>query len=232
MQVINATLFAVLIPGLAWAKSSDRQHPATIEANASTCNTQGHDHFCHYAGHVEMEQGTLHIQADTADIFLKNGELNRILLLGKQTHLTQELDDGSPMQAVADKIEYLPHQDHLVLTGHYQITSPKGSNAGQYMVYNTRTGDMQSGGDGSRVHTVIQPKSASSTAPAQSPSVPTAPRQPRSPSSTSPTDAAPATEQTGDLSAPHAPLPPTTALPEPSGPHHPKTPTDHPVEDH
>ena len=37
---------------------------------------------------------------------------------------------------------------------------PRGSNSGQRMVYNTKTGSVKSGGDGTRVKTVIQPRSA------------------------------------------------------------------------
>ncbi|PTT41973.1 lipopolysaccharide transport periplasmic protein LptA, partial [Stenotrophomonas sp. HMWF022] len=40
----------------------------------------------------------------------------------------------------------------------YKVTSARGTNAGQRMVYNTRSGEMNSGGDGSRVRTVIPPK--------------------------------------------------------------------------
>ena len=40
------------------------------------------------------------------------------------------------------------------------VKSPRGSNSGQKMVYNTKTGNMESGGDGTRVRTVIKPKSA------------------------------------------------------------------------
>ncbi|HHW4673519.1 MAG TPA: lipopolysaccharide transport periplasmic protein LptA, partial [Xylella fastidiosa subsp. pauca] len=36
-----------------------------------------------------------------------------------------------------------------------------GNNTGQRMIYNTQTGDMRSGNDGTRVRTTIQPKSVS-----------------------------------------------------------------------
>ena len=48
----------------------------------------------------------------------------------------------------------------LTLIGDFNIHSPSGSNSGQKMVYNLRTGAIQGGGDGSRVRTVIQPRNA------------------------------------------------------------------------
>ena len=44
----------------------------------------------------------------------------------------------------------------VTFIGNYTIKSPRGSNSGQKLVYNLRTGNMESGGDGTRVKTVIQ----------------------------------------------------------------------------
>ena len=51
----------------------------------------------------------------------------------------------------------------VTFTGNYTVKTPKGSNSGQKLVYNLRTGNMESGGDGTRVKTVIQPRAAGST---------------------------------------------------------------------
>ncbi|WP_369916045.1 lipopolysaccharide transport periplasmic protein LptA [Xanthomonas sp. NCPPB 3005] len=159
-------LLALLLPALAMAKSSDRNQPMDIKSNASDCNLIDDNGKCHLSGNVVIIQGTLEVHADTADIFRKNGDIDRVLLKGKQATLKQEMDDGSPMDGVADNIDYTMSNDTVILTGNYRMTSPKGTNAGQRMVYNTKTGDMQGGGDGTRVHTVIQPKNA---APADAP---------------------------------------------------------------
>lgn len=151
-------LLALLLPAVAMAKSTDRNQPMTIESNDQSGNMLDDDGKIRYSGNVVIVQGTLQIHASTADVFRKAGDIDRVVLTGKQATLKQELDDGSPMDAVADNIDYKVGTDTVVLTGNYRMTSPKGTNAGQRMVYNTKTGDMQGGGDGSRVHTVIQPK--------------------------------------------------------------------------
>ncbi|WP_017166978.1 lipopolysaccharide transport periplasmic protein LptA, partial [Xanthomonas phaseoli] len=106
-----------------------------------------------------------------ADIFQKNGQTDRVVLNGKQATLKQEMDDGAMMHGQADNIEYKVADEIIILTGNYKVDSPKGTNAGQRMVYNTKTGNMQSGGDGSRVRTIIQPKTAApgAAAPAAAP---------------------------------------------------------------
>ncbi|KAB7762292.1 lipopolysaccharide transport periplasmic protein LptA [Xanthomonas maliensis] len=161
---------ALLLPIAALSKTSDRNQPMTIDSNANDCNiVQGSDGKCRFTGNVVIVQGSLEIHADTADIFQKNGETDRVVLNGKQATLKQDMDDGSQMHGQADNIEYKVADDIIILTGNYKVDSPKGTNAGQRMVYNTKTGNMQSGGDGTRVRTVIQPKNP---APAAAPAAP------------------------------------------------------------
>ncbi|NYF20202.1 lipopolysaccharide export system protein LptA [Xanthomonas sp. JAI131] len=177
-------LLALLLPALAMAKSSDRNQPMDITSASQSGNMLDDNGKIRYTGNVVIIQGTLEIHADTADLFRKDGDIDRVVLTGKQATLKQQMDDGSPMDAVADNIDYKVGTDTVVLTGNYRMTSPKGTNAGQRMVYNTKTGDMQGGGDGTRVHTVIQPKNAApagaagakpAAKPAATPAKPTTP---------------------------------------------------------
>jgi len=160
-------LTALLLPLSVLAKSTDRNQPMNLEAASQDCNLLDDNGKCRFTGNVVITQGTLEIHADTADIFRKNGDIYRVVLTGRQATLKQIMDDGSPMNAKADNIEYLVTQNTIILTGNYTIDSPKGSNAGQRMVYNTETGNMQSGGDGTRVRTVLQPKTPAPAKPAE-----------------------------------------------------------------
>ena len=150
-------LAAVLAPGAAWAKASDRNQPMNIEANTNDCvfTDEGK---CQFRGNVVITQGTLEIHADSADVIQKNGDTERVVLSGRQARLKQQMDDNTWMNARADNMDYNVNSEVIILTGNYNVESDRGTNAGQRMVYNTRTGAMQSGGDGTRVRTVIQPK--------------------------------------------------------------------------
>ncbi|HAI93864.1 MAG TPA: lipopolysaccharide transport periplasmic protein LptA [Xanthomonadaceae bacterium] len=148
----------LLLPLAALAKTSDRDQPMTVDAASQSGSMLDDNGTIHYAGNVVIVQGSLEVHADAADLYRKNGDIERIVLTGKQATLKQQMDDGTWMNGRADTIEYQAKADTIVLTGNYKVDSPKGSNAGQRMVYNTKTGNMESGGDGTRVHTVIQPK--------------------------------------------------------------------------
>jgi lipopolysaccharide export system protein LptA len=151
-------LIALLLPGLAVARSSDRNQPMTLDADASDCNLADANGKCRFTGNVVIEQGTLHIQAASAEIYRSNGEPSRVVLTGRQAQLRQQMDDGTPMNARADSMDYNIANETIVLSGSYQVESPRGTNAGQRMTYNMASGNMSSGGDGSRVRTVLQPK--------------------------------------------------------------------------
>ncbi len=169
-------LLALLLPGMALAKSSDRNQPMNLESNSNDCNLTDDAGKCTFTGNVVITQGTLVIHAANADLFRKNGDIERVVLTGKQATLEQEMDDGSKMNAWADNMDYNVNSEVIVLTGNYKVESPRGTNSGQKMTYNTRTGNMQSGGDGTRVRTVIQPKNkgAAPAAPAAKPATPAA----------------------------------------------------------
>ncbi|AKC87613.1 lipopolysaccharide transport periplasmic protein LptA [Pseudoxanthomonas suwonensis] len=156
----SALLSAALLPALALAKASDRNQPMTLDSDQSDCNQAEANARCVFTGNVVITQGTLDIRADRAEIVQRNGEIDQVLLTGKQASMKQQMDDGTTMNARADRIVFEPRKDLLTLTGNFQVESPRGSNSGQKMVYNLGTGQMQSGGDGTRVRTVIQPRNA------------------------------------------------------------------------
>ena len=153
-----ASLAALLLPGLAEARSSDRNQPMTLDSASYDCNLADENGKCRFSGNVVIEQGTLHITAETADVYRRNGEPSRVVLSGRQATLRQQMDDGTTMNARADTIDYTISNETILLTGNYQVESPRGTNSGQRMTYNLASGNMTSGGDGSRVRTVLQPR--------------------------------------------------------------------------
>jgi lipopolysaccharide export system protein LptA len=158
-------LAGLLAHGLADAKTSDRDQPMTLDSDRSECNQAEANSRCVFSGNVIITQGTLEIRANQAEIVRRNDEVDQVILTGKQATMKQQMDDGTMMNASSDRIVFEPKKDLLTLTGNFKIESPRGSNSGQKMVYNMGTGQMQSGGDGTRVRTVIQPRTAAPAKP-------------------------------------------------------------------
>lgn len=182
MKILYAAVFALslMAPAVAvQAKSSDRDQEMTIESGAQSGSFLG-DGVIKLSNNVVITQGTLEIRAAQADVHMKDGEAVRAIFTGKQATLKQQLDDGTWMNARADKIDYDIKGEIITLTGNYKVESAQGTNSGQHMIYNTRTGEMNSGGGGDkgRVRTVIPPKNkgaAPAAKPAAAPAKATVP---------------------------------------------------------
>ena len=112
------------------------------------------------SGGVTIVQGTLRINASRADITQRNGDPVRAVLTGGPVKLSQQLDNGTPMSAVASKVDYDLQGDIVVFTGNVSIQQPSGSLAGQRVVYNMKTGQVTSGSPGSRTKMRILPRNA------------------------------------------------------------------------
>lgn len=158
-----SVLFAVVAlawTGTAGARSSDRNQPMDIDAGSQSGTFEANSVNI-LSGGVKITQGTLDIRAARAEISLAGGDPSRALLTGSPVVLTQQMDDGTPMTAHASKVDYNLQTEIVVFTGDVQIQQPRGTMSGQRVVYNLRTGRVDSGGEGAgRVKMRILPRAA------------------------------------------------------------------------
>jgi lipopolysaccharide export system protein LptA len=158
--MLLAALAAAFPVASVLARSSDRQKPMDIEAGRQSGTLTG-DSVNQLSGGVHITQGSLDITSSAATITLAGGDPTRAVFTGGPVALKQELDDGTPMSARADNVDYNLKTEIVVFTGNVSITNPRGSLSGQRVVYNLKTGNVESGGEGSgKVKVRILPKSA------------------------------------------------------------------------
>ena len=169
MKRLPASLLAILLaatcvaPTVALARSSDRNKPMDIDAGASDYSLDDRRPTV-LSGGVTITQGTLDIRSSRAEITQRNGEPVRALLTGSPVRLTQQLDDGTPMSALANRIDYDLKTEVVVFSGKVAIQQPRGTLNGERVVYNMRSGQVTGGGPGNgRVKMRIQPKGAPAT---------------------------------------------------------------------
>ena len=154
----------LLAPSVVLAKSSDRNQPMSLDAGHQVGSLEGNGTIT-MSGGVIVQQGSLDIRSQTGVVTMKNNDITRVVFTGSPVTLKQQMEDGGMMNATANRIDYDLVNEIVTFTGNYTVKTPKGSNSGQKLVYNLRTGNMESGGDGTRVKTVIQPKSAGARKP-------------------------------------------------------------------
>jgi lipopolysaccharide export system protein LptA len=158
--MLLAALAAAFPVASVLARSSDRQKPMDIEAGRQSGTLTG-DSVNQLSGGVHITQGSLDITSSAATITLAGGDPTRAVFTGGPVALKQELDDGTPMSARADNVDYNLKTEIVVFTGNVSISNPRGSLSGQRVVYNLKTGNVESGGEGSgKVKVRILPKSA------------------------------------------------------------------------
>ncbi len=158
-------LFAAVFTASAGARTTDRNQPMDIDAGRSDCGL-GDNASCTLTGNVTIVQGSLNVAAAKAVIEQSGGDPSRALLSGGVT-LRQTLDDGNQINAKSSNVDYNLRTEVVVFTGNVEIRQQRGTLNGQRVVYNMKTGQVESGGDGNgRVKMRILPKSAQTAKPA------------------------------------------------------------------
>ena len=149
--------------GEAGARSTDRNQPMDTEAQHQSGTFTGNS-LNVLSGDVHITQGSLDIRAARAEITMRDGEAVRAVLTGGPVVLKQQMDDGTPMTAHSATVDYDLKGETAVFTGDVEITQPRGTMNGSRVVYNLKTGNIESGGEGNgRVRMHILPKTASPT---------------------------------------------------------------------
>ncbi|MDO5609572.1 MAG: lipopolysaccharide transport periplasmic protein LptA [Pseudomonadota bacterium] len=141
------------------ARSSDRNQPMNIQADTTTYNANSANTPTVVSGNVVITQGTLKIDASRAEVYENRGDISRTVLTGSPVRMSQQMDDGTPMNVTATRIDYDMKTEIVTLTGNVVLTQPRANMRGERVVYNMRTGQVQSGGQGQgRVNMTIQPR--------------------------------------------------------------------------
>jgi lipopolysaccharide export system protein LptA len=148
----------LLATSAASARSSDRSQPMDIDAGASSGALDDRTPTVLSQG-VNITQGSLKIEASTATVTTRGGDPVRAVLTGGPVKLSQQLDDGTPMNATAGRVDYDLTTEVVVFTDNVKIQQPRGSLSGPRVVYNMKTGMVNSSSDSTgRVRMTIQPR--------------------------------------------------------------------------
>ncbi|MCC6560386.1 MAG: lipopolysaccharide transport periplasmic protein LptA [Xanthomonadales bacterium] len=158
-EVLLISLF--LAAPAALALESDREQTMQIDADHAKGDAAAGTTLL--TGNVRIDQGSLSIRADRAEVEQQDQDIRRVLLDGTPVHLEQEIEQQGRLKADAERIEYLLAEQKVVLSGNVRIERPRGVMTGTRIVYQLDTGEMSAGEAGSRVHMTIAPKAKAAT---------------------------------------------------------------------
>jgi len=119
---------------LAMGLPDDREQPIRISADqAIRDEKQG---VTVYSGNVQMDQGSLHIDADKITIYHSQDDANRVVAEGMPARMQQQPEpDEGMVKAEADKIEYFKLEDRALLTENARIQQDGSTVTGQTIEY-------------------------------------------------------------------------------------------------
>ncbi len=179
----------------AWARKSDRQQAMDVHSDHGDMSI-GADGVSTLTGNVIVTQGTMEIHADKAVITRKDGDITFVVLTGNPVHLKQQDENGEPMFGTAQRVDDDLLKNIDIFTGNAIIDQPtRGQMHGERIVYNVDSGQVTSGGDGTRVAMHILPKvKPGGAAPEKSKSAP-AGNKPAKPATAVPATATPPADQ-------------------------------------
>jgi len=153
-----ALVSTLLAPVVVTALPDDRNQPIHIEADEALRDEK--KGFTRYRGHVKMEQGSLHIEADRITVYHRKEEADRIVAQGSPARLQQQPEaDKAPVRASAEIIEYFRSEERVQLRNNASIEQEgsvvNGDSINYYISEQLLRADSDKSRAGSRVQVVI-----------------------------------------------------------------------------
>ncbi len=141
------------------ALESDRQEPLEVRAN-STDGTLG-DGVTTLRGNVDIQQGSLHITADEAEVRKTDGRVSSVTFRGDPAFLEQEIEEQGLVQATASVIDYQVASGLVTLTGKADVKHPQYQISGELLTYDLNIQHFQGSSDqngNGRIHILLDPE--------------------------------------------------------------------------
>jgi lipopolysaccharide export system protein LptA len=161
MNLIKITAFAILLGTSHWvmALKSDADQPVYIDSNTATYNDA--KAISIYTGNVVTVQGSLHIESDKLVVYLKNGDVDKMVFTGKPAKFRQLPGKGKEMiHGEGLTGEYYPAQNKLILIEEAVVSQGNTRSASRIITYDSKNSLIKAGektSDAKRVHSVFKP---------------------------------------------------------------------------
>lgn len=163
-QLACVTVLA-LVSAASFALPSDRGQQLSLVADRATYNEK--TGITTYTGNVEIEQGTMKLQADSLVATLNSKrEIQTITAKGQLAKFQQQMDASKGLaRGEAQTIVYNADTGIITLTGKAYLYQDGSSIRGNSLKYSMNKGDVEAVGSSTNRVQIIIPPSSSSNAP-------------------------------------------------------------------
>ncbi len=145
---------------LAFGLETDSEQPVYIDSDTAVYdeNTQ----VSTYIGNVIATQGSIKIDADKLVVFLKDGDIIKLVATGKPSKFEQLPAVGKEKMYGEGLInEFYPDKNLLIFMQNASVWQGDAKQSSDHIEYDTKNSLLKAGQgqtDGKRVHSVIKPK--------------------------------------------------------------------------
>ena len=163
MYLIKIVCFMLLISvnSLSYALKSDADQPVHIDSNTASYNDGSEISI--YTGNVVTTQGSLRINSDKLVVYLKDGNVDKMVFTGKPAKFKQLPEQGKDeIRGQGLTGEYYPDKNKLILIEEAVVTQGGSRSASRLIVYDSKNALIKAGektSDSKRVHSVFKAKS-------------------------------------------------------------------------
>ncbi len=162
MYSIKILVFTLLLMVNPWAMAleSDADQPVHIDSNTATYNNKTGTSI--YTGNVETTQGSLHIKSKKLVVFMKDGEIDKMVFTGKPAKFRQLPGEGKEeIHGEGLTGEYYPKTNKLILIEQAVVSQGASRSASRLIIYDSKNALIKAGeksSDSKRVHSVFKVK--------------------------------------------------------------------------
>ncbi len=154
------SLLLVLNASQAWALESDPDQPINIDSDNAVYDEK--QQTSTYIGHVIATQGSIKVDADKLVVFMKDGNVTKMVATGQPSHFRQLPAVGKEeMFGEGLTNEYYPDQSLIIFMHKASVWQGDAKQSSDYIQYDTKNSLLKAGesnNDSKRVHSVIKPK--------------------------------------------------------------------------
>lgn len=153
-------LIFLLAAGAAFGLDTDSEQPVYIDSDNAVYDEKAE--ISTYTGNVIATQGSIKIDADKLVVYLKDGNIVKLVATGNPSHFEQLPSEGKEKIYGEGLInEFYPEKNLLIFMKKASVRQGDAKQSSEYIEYDTKNSLLKAGeksSDGKRVHSVIKPK--------------------------------------------------------------------------
>ena len=145
---------------MAFGLESDSEQPVYIESDHAVYDEKNETST--YTGNVVAKQGTIRVDGDKLVVYMKNGDIIKMVATGNPSKFEQLPAEGKDKMYGEGLInEFYPEKNLLIFMKKASVWQGDAKQSSEHIEYDTKNSLLKAGehkSDGNRVHSVIKPK--------------------------------------------------------------------------